>query len=324
MATLPTFRIDDLAGELITPGHSDYDAARSLWNGMIDKRPAAILRCTCAADVAAAVRYAVESDLPFSVRGGGHNVAGTALVEDGLVIDLSLMRGVRVDGRTVHVQGGATWADVDRVTAPLGLAAAGGVVSETGVAGLALSGGVSHQRRRDGMTIDNLVAAEVVLADGRIVHTDQHPDLLWALRGGGGNFGVVTSFEFRLHELGPVVFGLNVAYALSDAERVLRGLARRGRRCAGRALDRGLHLVAAGGDGRRAVRRHRRHVGGRPGRGRARHARAARAGDPADRPERADRIPRVPALARPVLPERAAPLLEGAVPRRVRGRRDRR
>ncbi len=223
MATLPTFRIDDLAGELITPGHDDYDTARSLWNGMIDKRPAAILRCTSAADVAAAVRYAVAADLPFSVRGGGHNVAGTALVEDGLVIDLSLMRGVRVDGRTVHVQGGATWADVDRATAPLGLAAAGGVVSETGVAGLALSGGVSHQRRRDGMTIDNLVAAEVVLADGRIVHTDEHPDLLWALRGGGGNFGVVTSFEFRLHELGPVVFGLNVAYPLEDAERVLRG-----------------------------------------------------------------------------------------------------
>ncbi len=134
---------------------------------------------------------------------------------------------MRVDDsrRTVHVQGGATWADVDDVTAPLGLATTGGVVSETGVAGLALSGGVSHQRRRDGMTIDNLVSAEVVLADGRIVRAsaNENPDLHWALRGGGGNFGVVTSFELRVHNLGPEVFGLNVAYSLDDAERVLRG-----------------------------------------------------------------------------------------------------
>jgi FAD/FMN-containing dehydrogenase len=229
MATLPITRIDELAGrlagELITLDHSNYDAARTLWNGMIDKYPVAIARCADTADVAAAVRFAVDYELPFSVRGGGHNVAGTALADGGLVIDLSAMRGVRVDGRTVHVQGGATWADVDAVTAPLGLAAAGGVVSETGVAGLALSGGVSHQRRRDGMTIDNLVSAEVVLADGRIVHASdgEHPDLFWALRGGGGNFGVVTSFEFRLHELGPVVFGLNVAYPLEDAARVLAG-----------------------------------------------------------------------------------------------------
>jgi FAD/FMN-containing dehydrogenase len=149
------------------------------------------------------------------------------VVDDGLVIDLSRMRGVRIDpsGRSVHVQGGATWADVDRVTAPLGLATPGGVVSETGVAGLALSGGVSHQRRRDGMTIDNLVSAEVVLADGRRVcaSADEHADLHWALRGGGGNFGVVTSFELRLHRLGPEVFGLNVAYPLEDAARVLSG-----------------------------------------------------------------------------------------------------
>jgi FAD/FMN-containing dehydrogenase len=214
-----------LAGEVIAHDHFEYETARRVWNGMIDKRPAAIARCADADDVATAVRFAAEHGLPLAVRSGGHNVAGTAVVDDGLVIDLSAMRGVRIDatGATVHVQGGATWADVDRVTAPLGVATPGGVVSETGVAGLALSGGVSHQRRRDGMTIDNLVAAEVVLADGRIVHTDQHPDLLWALRGGGGNFGVVTSFQFRLHELGPVVFGLNVAYALSDAARVLRG-----------------------------------------------------------------------------------------------------
>jgi FAD/FMN-containing dehydrogenase len=218
---------EQLRGHVIAPGHPEYDAARQIWNGMIDKRPAAIARCADAADVAAAIRFAVAHELPLSIRGGGHNVAGTALADDGVVVDLSAMRGVRVDdsGRTVHVQGGATWADVDDVTAPLGLAAPGGVVSETGVAGLALSGGVSHQRRRDGMTVDNLVSAEVVLADGREVRAsaDEHPDLYWALRGGGGNFGVVTSFELRLHDLGPEVYGLNVAYPLEDAARVLAG-----------------------------------------------------------------------------------------------------
>ena len=216
-----------LAGEVIAQDHPEYEVARRVWNGMIDKRPAAIARCANAGDVATAVRYAVERGLPLAVRGGGHNVAGTALIDNGLVIDLSAMRDVRIDhaGRTVHVQGGATWADVDQVTAPLGLATPGGVVSETGVAGLALSGGVSHQRRRDGMTVDNLVSAEVVLANGRIVRasTDEHPDLYWALRGGGGNFGVVTSFELRLHELGPEVFAVNVAYPLEHAARVLAG-----------------------------------------------------------------------------------------------------
>jgi FAD/FMN-containing dehydrogenase len=152
-------------------------------------------------------------------------VAGTAVVDDGIVIDLSLMREVRLDDsrRTVHVQGGATWGDVDAVTHPFGLATTGGVVSETGVAGLALSGGVSWQRRRDGMSIDNLVSAEVVLADGRHVRASAHEnsDLFWAIRGGGGNFGIVTAFEFRLHELGPEVFKLEVAYPLDQAERVL-------------------------------------------------------------------------------------------------------
>jgi len=216
-----------MAGGVIAPDDPEYETARRIWNGMIDKRPVAIARCANADDVATAVRFAAEHCLPLAVRGGGHNVAGTAVVDDGLVIDLSAMRGVRIEaaGRTVHVQGGATWADVDGVTAPLGLATPGGVVSETGVAGLALSGGVSHQRRRDGMTVDNLVSAQVVLADGRRVHAsaDEHPDLHWALRGGGGNFGVVTSFELRLHELGPEVFGLNVAYPIDDAARVLAG-----------------------------------------------------------------------------------------------------
>ena len=217
---------EHLAGEVLTPEHPEYESVRRLWNGMIDKRPAMIARCADADDVATAVRFASDHELPLAVRGGGHNVAGTASVDDGIVVDLSAMCAVRVDpsGATVHVQGGATWGDVDRVTAPLGLATPGGVVSETGVAGLALNGGVSHQRRRDGMTVDNLVSAEVVLADGRRVRAsaDEHPDLYWALRGGGGNFGVVTSFELRLHELGPEVFVLNVAYPLEEAARVLR------------------------------------------------------------------------------------------------------
>ena len=216
-----------LAGELVTPDHAEYDGARRVWNGMIDKRPALIVRCAGVGDVVAALRFADETGLPLAVRGGGHNVAGTAVVDDGVVIDLSPMRAVRADlaRGTVHVQGGATWADVDRVTAPLGLATPGGVVSETGVAGLARSGGVSSQRRRDGMTIDNLVSAHVVLADGRYVRAaaDEHPDLFWALRGGGGNFGVVTSFELKLHPLGPEVFSLNVAYPIEDAAAVLAG-----------------------------------------------------------------------------------------------------
>jgi FAD/FMN-containing dehydrogenase len=218
---------EHLTGDVIAPHHPEYETARRVWNGMIDRRPAVIARCADAEDVATAVRFAVEHGLPLAVRGGGHNVAGTAVCDDGVVVDLSPMRAVQVDAsrRSVRVEGGATWADVDRATAPLGLAAPGGVVSETGVAGLALSGGVSHQRRRDGMTIDNLIAAEVVLADGRIVRASagDHPDLFWALRGGGGNFGVVTSFELRLHELGPEVFALNVAYPLEDAGRVLAG-----------------------------------------------------------------------------------------------------
>jgi FAD/FMN-containing dehydrogenase len=226
-ASPTTVLAEQLGGDVIVAGDPRYETARRVWNGMIDKRPAAIARCADADDVAIAVRFACERDLPLAVRGGGHNVAGTAVCDDGLVVDLSEMRAVRIDetGRTVHVQGGATWADVDAVTAPLGLATTGGVVSETGVAGLALSGGVSHQRRRDGMTVDNLVSAEIVLADGRRLRAsaDEHADLYWALRGGGGNFGVVTNLELRLHELGPEVFALNVAYPLEDARQVLEG-----------------------------------------------------------------------------------------------------
>ena len=216
-----------LAGEVIAPGHEGYDTRRRVWNAMIDKHPAAIACCTDAADVAAVVRFAVEHQLPLAVRGGGHNVAGTAVVDHGVVADLAAMRAVHVD-RAARPSGAVTRSTSAQVAPPSTWtvpAAPGGVVSETGVAGLALSGGVSHQRRRDGMTVDNLVSAEVVLADGRQVRASatEHPDLFWALRGGGGNFGVVTSFELGLHALGPEVFALNVAYPLADAARVLAG-----------------------------------------------------------------------------------------------------
>jgi FAD/FMN-containing dehydrogenase len=215
-----------LDGVVLTDAHRDYEPARRLWNGMIDKRPALIVRSESTSDVAATLEFAREQGLELAVRGGGHNVAGTASVEGGIVLDLSSMRAVRVDRArgSVTVQGGATWADVDRETQRFGLAVPGGVVSETGVAGLALNGGVSSQRRRDGMTIDSLLGADVVLADGRLVHAsaDGHADLFWALRGGGGNFGVVTSFEFRLHELGPEVFNQSTAYPIEHTRSVLR------------------------------------------------------------------------------------------------------
>ena len=239
MAIEPTFRVspgtsaDDvtelaasLIGEVITPRHTGYDAARRVWNGMIIRHPEVIARCADAGDVATALRFAREHDLPVAVRGGGHNVAGTAVCDRGVVIDLSDMRAVHLDPshRTVHVQGGATWREVDEVTQPHGLATPGGVVSMTGVAGLALNGGVSSQRRLHGMTIDNLVSAEVVTADGFQVRAsaDEHADLHWALRGGGGNFGVATSFEFALHPLGPEVYALDVAYPMQDAAAVCR------------------------------------------------------------------------------------------------------
>ena len=225
--TLETSLAAQLRGEVITPADDAYDEARAIWNGMIDRRPAIIARCHGVADVIAAVNHAREHALPLSVRGGGHNVAGTAIVDDGLVVDLSAMHAVNVDpvNRTAWVQGGARWGDVDSETQRFGLATPGGVVAATGVAGLTLNGGVSWHRRKHGMTIDNLVAADVVLADGSLVRASatEHPDLLWALKGGGGNFGVVVAFEFALHELGPEVAFLYVPYPIDRAGEVLRG-----------------------------------------------------------------------------------------------------
>jgi FAD/FMN-containing dehydrogenase len=203
-------------GEVLTPGDPGYDDGRRVWNGMIDRHPAAIARCTGVADVMAALAFAREHSLPLSVRGGGHNVAGTAVSSDGVVIDLSAMRGVTVDldRRTVRAGGGARLGDVDHETQAHGLAVPFGVVSRTGVAGLTLHGGMGFLTRRLGLSCDNLVGADVVTADGRLVHADaeRHPELFWALRGGGGNFGVVTALEYRLHPVGPEVFMLITLY----------------------------------------------------------------------------------------------------------------
>ena len=219
-------QIDGFRGRLISADHADYDSARAVWNGAIDRRPRLIARCIGTADVVAAVRFARDHDLEIAIRGGGHNVAGTAVCDDGIVIDLSAMRAVRVDpaGRRAWVQGGALWGDVDHETQAHGLATTGGIVSHTGVAGLTLGGGVGWLMRKHGLTVDNLLAVDVVTADGKLLRAseDEHPDLFWALRGGGGNFGVVTSFEFRLHSVGPTVLAGPILWDASDAGEVLR------------------------------------------------------------------------------------------------------
>jgi FAD/FMN-containing dehydrogenase len=218
--------IHGFRGQLITVGHADYDTARAVWNGAVDRRPGLIARCSGTADVVAAVRFARDHDLEIAVRGGGHNVAGTAVCDGGVVVDLSAMRATWVDpaDRTAGVQGGALWGDVDHETQAHGLATTGGIVSHTGVAGLALGGGLGLLMRKHGLTVDNLLAAEVVTAEGTIVRAsaDDHPDLFWALRGGGGNFGVVTSFRFALHPIGPTVLAGPVFWAADDTTEVLR------------------------------------------------------------------------------------------------------
>jgi FAD/FMN-containing dehydrogenase len=214
-------------GDVLTPDDVGYDDARVTYNAMIDRRPAIILRCSGTADVVDAVNLVRDHGLLASVRGGGHSVAGLSVHDDAVMIDLSRMRGVHVDPKRqrARVQGGAELGDLDRETQLYGLATPAGVISTTGVAGLTLGGGFGWLRRKYGLTCDNLVSAEIVTADGQVVLADenQHPDLFWALRGGGGNFGIVTSFEFRVHPVGPLVYAAIPMYAAGDAGEVLRG-----------------------------------------------------------------------------------------------------
>jgi FAD/FMN-containing dehydrogenase len=215
-----------LRGALLRPADSGYDDARLLWNGMFDKRPALIARCEGVADVISVVNFARTNNVSLAIRGGGHSVAGNSSCDNGLLIDLSRMKGVRVEpkARTVRVQGGASLGDMDRETQVFGLAVPAGVVSTTGVGGLTLGGGTGWQTRKRGLTIDNLLSVDVVTADGelRVASKSENDDLFWAVRGGGGNFGVVTSFEYQAHPVGPLVLLCCPLFPFEDSGRVMR------------------------------------------------------------------------------------------------------
>ena len=213
-------------GPVVVPGDEDFDDRRRVWNAEIDRRPSVIARCTSAADVVAAIALARQYGLEISVRGGAHNSAGTAICDDGMMIDLSLMNSVTIDSeaRTALVGGGALLADLDAAAQQHGLAVPAGLISHTGVGGLTLGGGMGWLTRKFGLSIDNLLSAEVVTADGRVLRASQieNPDLFWAIRGGGGNFGVVTQFEFRLHELDPTVQLAMFFWGIDQGPQVLR------------------------------------------------------------------------------------------------------
>jgi FAD/FMN-containing dehydrogenase len=214
-----------LRGELIRPGDKDYDNARKIWNGMIDKHPALIARCTGVADVISTVNFARTNKLLVAVRGGGHNVAGNAVCDGGIVIDLSRMKGMRVDpaSRTARAQAGLTWGEFDHETQAFGLATTGGLISTTGIAGFTLGGGIGWLMRKHGLTCDNLLSADMVTADGKFLtaNKNENADLFWGIRGGGGNFGIATSFEYRLHPVGKVIGGL-VLHPAEKAKEVLQ------------------------------------------------------------------------------------------------------
>jgi FAD/FMN-containing dehydrogenase len=219
-----------LRGSVCLPGEPGYEEARTLWNAMIDRRPGAVVRCASAADVARAVRFAADHDLLLAVRGGGHNIAGNAVCDDGLLIDLSLMKAVQVDqtGRTARAEPGLTLHEFDEATQAFGLATPLGVNSTTGLAGLTLGGGFGWLSRKHGLSVDNLLAADVVTADGELrrASASEHQDLFWAIRGGSGNFGVVTSFEFRLHPVGPEVLSGLIVHPYGEARRLFDGYRR--------------------------------------------------------------------------------------------------
>src|SRR3954467_3024055 len=217
-----------LRGRLVRTTDSDYDQARAIWNGAHDRYPALIVRAAGVADVMRALEFARSEELRVAVRSGGHSIPGFSSVDGGIVIDLSPMQSVRVDPerRTARADAGVTWSSLDHETQAFGLATTGGLVSSTGIAGFTLGGGIGWLMRKHGLAADNLIAADLVTADGRLVHAskDENADLLWGLRGGGGNFGVVTSFEYRLHPVGPQVLAGGMVHALTDAPEVFRFL----------------------------------------------------------------------------------------------------
>jgi FAD/FMN-containing dehydrogenase len=227
---LPEDALDKLKsliqGDVLLPTDSEYDDARKIWNGMIDKCPALIVRCTGSADVIDAVKFAREHNLLVSVRGGGHNVAGNALCDDGMVIDLTKMKGIHLDlkSNTARAQAGVTLGELDRETQMFGLSVPSGIVTTTGIAGLTLGGGFGYISRKYGLSIDNLISVDMVTAEGEFLTASktENKDLFWGLRGGGGNFGIVTSFEYQLQEIGPIVLGGMLLHPMSDAREFLR------------------------------------------------------------------------------------------------------
>jgi FAD/FMN-containing dehydrogenase len=214
-----------IRGEVLLPSDSGYEEARRVYNGMVDRRPAMILRCAATADAVAGVQLAREKNVPLSIRGGGHNVSGNAVCVDGVMLDMSRMKGIQVDAqkRIATAEPGLTLGDYDQATTPQGLVTPLGIVSKTGIAGLTLGGGLGWLMGKHGLACDNLIGAEVVTADGKILHasSQENPDLLWGLRGGGGNFGVVTQFQYRLHKLEPTIAGMLV-HSADDARALLR------------------------------------------------------------------------------------------------------
>jgi FAD/FMN-containing dehydrogenase len=215
-------------GALLQPGEEGYDEARRVWNGAVDRRPALITRCAGADDVVEAVRFGREHGLEISVKGGGHSISGLSVCQDGLMVDLSLMKAIRVDPaqRTARAAGGVLWGELDRATQPAGLATTGGIISHTGIGGLTLGGGLGHLMRKHGLTVDNLIAVDLVTADGELRRVDElsDPELFWGLRGGGGNFGVATAFEYRLHPVGPMVLAGPIMWPLEEAPSVLEAI----------------------------------------------------------------------------------------------------
>src|SRR5215212_9975915 len=222
-ATVEEFKAG-LRGELLRPGEEGYEEARTVWNAMIDKRPALIARCAGAADVIHSINFARINELLVAVRGGGHDVAGTAVCDGGLVIDLSRMKGIRVDPtrRTARAEPGLTWGEFDRETQAFGLATTGGFVPTTGIAGLTLGGGLGYLMRRFGLVCDNLLSVDIVTAEGQLLtaSTTENEDLFWGVRGGGGNFGIVTSFEYEVHPVSPMVLGGLILHPVARAKEV--------------------------------------------------------------------------------------------------------